>query len=473
MPHDLGIIGAGNMAEAIARGVIRSALLRPDQIVAADVGPSGGSCSPSSSASSAVESNADAARYARTCCSASSRSRWPPRWRRLPEEIAPDARWSSPSPPGLRPSSSSGTWAATVNARRVVRDDAEHADAAGRGDDRGRAGHLRDAGRRRTRRHCFESAGAVIEVTESLIDAVTASERLGPGVLLLPRRADDRRRRADGLHAASRRGRWWRSTALGAAKMLDESPTRRRSCAARSPARRHHRGRDPAHGGSARARGRDACRDAAESRGQVAAQVGRCASDLPVADVVHRSCGSTPRKSVPEPIRTIGKDARSPMCNPRQNRNAPTGHSGCCWPASRWALLLSPWPAGAHFKTPRIRDRQYAAPCRPGCRGGGNGYSACCRSSRWRPGGSLCCWGSDHPLRRDLLARRHHRPGRAGMGLTSSSPRLDPTPHADLPRPVVLRSASPRRQVHPRQLPVQREEGVRSQIQDGGWKIEG
>ncbi len=36
MSHDLAILGAGNMAEAIARGVIRSGLLSPGRIIAAD-----------------------------------------------------------------------------------------------------------------------------------------------------------------------------------------------------------------------------------------------------------------------------------------------------------------------------------------------------------------------------------------------------------------------------------------------------
>jgi pyrroline-5-carboxylate reductase len=39
MAIEMGIIGAGNMAEAIAGGVIRSGLLAKDQIVAADVSP--------------------------------------------------------------------------------------------------------------------------------------------------------------------------------------------------------------------------------------------------------------------------------------------------------------------------------------------------------------------------------------------------------------------------------------------------
>src|SRR5258708_1678312 len=37
MAIKLGILGAGNMAEAIAAGVIRGKLLKPEQIIAADV----------------------------------------------------------------------------------------------------------------------------------------------------------------------------------------------------------------------------------------------------------------------------------------------------------------------------------------------------------------------------------------------------------------------------------------------------
>ncbi|HSU66836.1 MAG TPA: NAD(P)-binding domain-containing protein, partial [Tepidisphaeraceae bacterium] len=39
MTIELGILGAGNMAEAIARGVIRSGVLRAEQILAADISP--------------------------------------------------------------------------------------------------------------------------------------------------------------------------------------------------------------------------------------------------------------------------------------------------------------------------------------------------------------------------------------------------------------------------------------------------
>ena len=39
MGIELGILGAGNMAEAIARGIIRAGLLAPDQMQAADISP--------------------------------------------------------------------------------------------------------------------------------------------------------------------------------------------------------------------------------------------------------------------------------------------------------------------------------------------------------------------------------------------------------------------------------------------------
>ena len=39
MSYELGIIGAGQMAEAIVRGLLRAGLYRPEQLIAADVAP--------------------------------------------------------------------------------------------------------------------------------------------------------------------------------------------------------------------------------------------------------------------------------------------------------------------------------------------------------------------------------------------------------------------------------------------------
>jgi pyrroline-5-carboxylate reductase len=65
MRYDLGIIGAGNMAEAIARGVIARNVLTPDRIIAADVSPQRRQLFQDQLKITAVEDNAAAARDAR------------------------------------------------------------------------------------------------------------------------------------------------------------------------------------------------------------------------------------------------------------------------------------------------------------------------------------------------------------------------------------------------------------------------
>src|SRR5687768_17429866 len=66
MPYELGIIGAGNMAEAIVRGVLRGGLFRPDQMIAADVSPQRRALFQDQLHVRAVEDNADAARESAT-----------------------------------------------------------------------------------------------------------------------------------------------------------------------------------------------------------------------------------------------------------------------------------------------------------------------------------------------------------------------------------------------------------------------
>src|SRR5690348_17223590 len=66
MTHSLGFIGAGNMAEAIARGVIRSGLVRADQLIASDVAPQRRQLFEQDLKVRAVESNLDVARESST-----------------------------------------------------------------------------------------------------------------------------------------------------------------------------------------------------------------------------------------------------------------------------------------------------------------------------------------------------------------------------------------------------------------------
>ena len=65
MVYELGIIGAGNMAEAIARGVIRGGLFRPEVLIASDVSPQRRDLFANGLGVRAVEDNAEAARGAK------------------------------------------------------------------------------------------------------------------------------------------------------------------------------------------------------------------------------------------------------------------------------------------------------------------------------------------------------------------------------------------------------------------------
>jgi pyrroline-5-carboxylate reductase len=65
MTYELGIIGAGNMAEAIVRGVLKAGLLKPSQIIAADMAPARHELFEKQLGVKAVQDNSTAARDAR------------------------------------------------------------------------------------------------------------------------------------------------------------------------------------------------------------------------------------------------------------------------------------------------------------------------------------------------------------------------------------------------------------------------
>jgi pyrroline-5-carboxylate reductase len=66
MRYELAIIGAGNMAEAIVRGITAKGVLRPDQIIAADVVPQRRGIFEQQLGVKAVTDNVEASRQART-----------------------------------------------------------------------------------------------------------------------------------------------------------------------------------------------------------------------------------------------------------------------------------------------------------------------------------------------------------------------------------------------------------------------
>ena len=219
--YDLGIIGAGNMAEAIARGVIRSALFRPDQIIAADVSPARRQLFSEQLGIKAVESNADAARYARTLLLSVK-----------PQQMADalSTTGAAMRPDALIISIAAGTTIAFIerglagrDTPRVIRAMPNTPMLVGEGMTALAAGPNATPDDLRRARKIFESAGAVIEVDESLINAVTALSGSGPAYFFYL--AEHMIAAGEKLGLTREQARTLAArTALGAAKMLAESP---------------------------------------------------------------------------------------------------------------------------------------------------------------------------------------------------------------------------------------------------------
>ncbi len=177
MPYELAIIGAGNMAEAIARGVIRGKLFRPDQMIAADVSPQRRDLFGQLGVR-AVESNVDAARDARVLLLSVK-----------PQQMA-DALGGIGAvldPGALVVSIAAGITTGFIEHHldpgrrwRVVRTMPNTPMLVGEGITALAAGaHATPDDLARARR-IFEAGGAAVEVREELLDAVTALSGSGP-----------------------------------------------------------------------------------------------------------------------------------------------------------------------------------------------------------------------------------------------------------------------------------------------------
>jgi pyrroline-5-carboxylate reductase len=222
--YDLGIIGAGNMAEAITRGVIRAALLRPDQIVAADVSPARRQLFTEQLAVRAVEANADAARYSRTLLLSVKPQHMADALAAIGGAMRPDA---------LVISIAAGTTTTFIEQHlgaragaapvRVVRAMPNTPMLVGEGMTALAPGSHATADDLHKARRIFESAGAVIELGEDLIDAVTALSGSGPAYFFYLAEQMIAAGVGMGLSPENARTLVTR-TALGAAKMLNESP---------------------------------------------------------------------------------------------------------------------------------------------------------------------------------------------------------------------------------------------------------
>lgn len=178
MQIELGIIGAGNMAEAIARGVIGAKLFQPGQILAADVSPERRALFERELNIRTVEDNVDVSRQARVLLLSVKPQMMAAALTRLGE--ATDEQT-------LIISIAAGISSATIEKYlgagknwRVVRTMPNTPMLVGQGMvgiSRGKNATVDDMA---TARRIFESAATVLEVREDQIDTVTAVSGSGP-----------------------------------------------------------------------------------------------------------------------------------------------------------------------------------------------------------------------------------------------------------------------------------------------------
>ena len=220
MPYELGIIGAGNMAEAIARGVLRGGLFRAEQLIAADVSPQRRDLFQQLGIR-AVESNLDAAREARVLLLSVKPQQMADALGGIGTVLNPDA---------LVVSIAAGITTAFIEQHlaqgrrwRVVRTMPNTPMLVGEGITALAPGAHATADDVARARRVFEAGGAAVEVREELLDAVTALSGSGPAYFFYLAEHMIAAGVAAGLTPEQSRLLVTR-TAVGAAKMLAESP---------------------------------------------------------------------------------------------------------------------------------------------------------------------------------------------------------------------------------------------------------
>lgn len=214
---ELAIIGAGNMAEAIVRGVLGAGLLRADQIVAADVSPARRSLFNDELNIRAIEANADAARGARRVLLSVKPQQMGDALSALGDVLDPAALVIS-----IAAGVTSGCIERSLGGGkpwRVVRTMPNTPMLVGEGMVAIAAGAHATAADLADARRLFESAASVVEVAEDKLDAVTAISGSGPAYFFflvehMVRAGVELGLSPEQAHQLASR------TALGAAKML-------------------------------------------------------------------------------------------------------------------------------------------------------------------------------------------------------------------------------------------------------------
>ncbi len=181
--YELGIIGAGNMAEAIARSVMATKLLGPGQIIAADVSPERRAVFEDQHGVRAVDGNAEVARQSRIVLLSVK----PQQMAEALADLAPVMTVET-----LIGSIAAGISTGFIEKHlgggkpwRVVRVMPNTPMLVGEGMSGIARGANASADDMLTVRRVFESAGDVIEVAETQMNAVTALSGSGPAYLFL------------------------------------------------------------------------------------------------------------------------------------------------------------------------------------------------------------------------------------------------------------------------------------------------
>jgi pyrroline-5-carboxylate reductase len=220
MSYELGIIGAGNMAEAIARGVMNKNVLRADQMIAADVSPQRRELFEGQLKIKAVEDNLAAAREAKTLLLSVKPQHMAAALAGIGEVIGEQT---------LIISIAAGISSAFIEKHlgsgkrwRVVRSMPNTPMLVGEGMVAIAAGTNASRDDLAAARRLFEAAADVVEVAEDKMDTVTAVSGSGPAYFFLL--VEQMIRAASELGLTAEQAKQLATkTAVGAAKMLSQS----------------------------------------------------------------------------------------------------------------------------------------------------------------------------------------------------------------------------------------------------------
>ena len=176
MAYQLGILGAGNMAEAIVRGVLAAKTMSPDQIIAADVSPQRRELFEKELHVKAIEDNREVASQSNVLLLSVK----PQMCKTVLEGIASVVRSDATIISIMAGIRSRYIDSALGGNRRVVRTMPNTPMLVGEGMAAIAPGQHATTADLNVARQLFEAAASVIEVREDQIDAVTAVSGSGP-----------------------------------------------------------------------------------------------------------------------------------------------------------------------------------------------------------------------------------------------------------------------------------------------------